>query len=127
MRFWTWLRSTAADGTPRLDHAPSYRVPMEPCYRVRARHPWTPERLQTGIPFASPGIYRMIDHEQGIDYVGATMNLWRKYREHAHNGLMQGAKEYRYAAVTAEVVERCTNDLAALRHLFCEIEEENLV
>jgi excinuclease UvrABC nuclease subunit len=83
--------------------------------------------MQTGLPCSAPGIYRIIDHEQGIDYVGATINLLRKYREHAHNGLMQGAKEYRYASVTAELVERCKNDLAALLHLFGEIEEEKLV
>jgi hypothetical protein len=40
---------------------------------------------------------------------------------------MQGAKEYRYAAVTAELVETCKHDLAAILRLFGEIAEEKRV
>src|SRR2546422_5490074 len=126
---WDWLTGNRSDERVFEPEAtPRPVIPNdEPCYQVPSGSPLPRGRMYTGIPPTYPGIYRIteIDYD-GPHYIGCTINLLRRYKEHKRNGLIDETKEFRYAKVKDEFFQFYKDNLKALMELIYKIEQAQI-
>ena len=129
MGLWDWLTGNRSDERVfELEATPRPVIPNdEPCYQVPSGSPLPRGRMYTGIPPTYPGIYRIteIDYD-GPHYIGCTINLLQRYKEHKRNGLVDETKEFRYAKVKDEFVQFYKDNPQALMELLYKLEQAKI-